>query len=150
MQRSTLELHWRVRAGGGGSTERRYLDFVVDGASLLDRLRGPDLVSGLGCWPSEFEHESLRQLLAQAPGASPSGRVPLYVCGECGDLGCGAITAIVERTPAGFAWRDFAFENDYDDASHRVIEANGGVLVERFLAPWYGPGERLRFRIYLD
>jgi hypothetical protein len=43
-----------------------------------------------------------------------SGRVPLSVCAECGDLGCGAITALVERTPDGFVWRDFAFENNYD------------------------------------
>lgn len=34
-------------------------------------------------------------------------------------------------------------------ASQRVAMANGGVLVERFPAPWYGPGERLRFRIDL-
>ena len=26
----------------------------------------------------------------------------------------GAITALVERTPDGFVWRDFAFENNYD------------------------------------
>jgi hypothetical protein len=108
MKTSSLELRWRVRSGGGGRTERRYLDFVVDGKSLYDRLGVGDQVTPLGCWPFETEREHIQQLL------SASGRVPLYVCAECGDLGCGAITALVERTPDGFVWRDFAFENNYD------------------------------------
>jgi hypothetical protein len=52
--------------------------------------------------------------------------VPIYVCGECGDLGCGAITAIVERTPEGFVWRNFAFENNYD-ATMTDLEPYRGV-----------------------
>jgi hypothetical protein len=108
MNTSNLELRWRVRSGGGGRTERRYLDFVVDGTSLYDRLGVGDQVTALGCWPVEAEREYIRQLL------SPSGRVPLYVCAECGDLGCGAITTVVEWTPDGVVWRDFAFENNYD------------------------------------
>jgi predicted acetyltransferase len=30
-------------------------------------------------------------------------------------------------------------------ASRRIIEKNGGRLLESFVAPFYGPGERLRF-----
>jgi hypothetical protein len=106
---SSLELHWSVRPGGDGRTERRYLDFVVDGISLYDRLRAGDRVTALGCWLRDSEREHIEQLL------SGSGRVPLYVCAECGDLGCGAVTVQVERTPEGFVWRDFALENNYDD-----------------------------------
>lgn len=80
----------------------------MDGESLYDQLRVGDQVTALGCWPPDSEREHIQQLL------SASGRVPLYVCAECGDLGCGAITALVERTPDGFVWRDFAFENNYD------------------------------------
>jgi hypothetical protein len=108
MSTSILQLLWRVRAGGGGRTERRFLDFVVDGESLCDQLRVGDHVTALGCWPPDSEREHIQQLL------SASGRVPLYVCAECGDLRCGAITALVERTPEGFVWRDFAFENGSD------------------------------------
>jgi predicted acetyltransferase len=37
-----------------------------------------------------------------------------------------------------------------NDISRRVIEANGGALIERFqLGPEYGGGEDFRFRIYL-
>jgi hypothetical protein len=108
MNQSRLELRWRVRAGGGGRTERRYLDFLVDGVSLYDQLRVGDQVTPLGCWVPDSERDYIQQLLAA------SGRVPLYVCAECGDLGCGAITALAERTSDGFVWRDFAFENNYD------------------------------------
>jgi hypothetical protein len=108
MRTSKLELRWRVGSGGGGRTERRYLDFVVDGISLYDRLAVGDQVTALGCWSPDLEREHIQQLL------SASGRVPLYVCAECGDLGCGAITALVERGPDGFVWRDFASENNYD------------------------------------
>lgn len=109
-----------MRPGGGGRTERRYLDFVVDGTSLYERLGVGDQVTPLGCWPVETERDHIQQLL------SASGRVPLYVCAECGDLGCGAITALVERTPDGFLWRDFAFENNNDTsitdaASYRAV-----------------------------
>jgi hypothetical protein len=120
MNQSSLELRWRVRGGGGGRTERRFLDFVVNGVSLYDQLRVGDQVTPLGCWPPDSEREHVQRLL------SASGRVPLYVCAECGDLGCGAITALVERTPDGFVWSDFAFENNYDAsitdaASYRAI-----------------------------
>jgi hypothetical protein len=84
------------------------LEFVVDGTSLYDRLRVGDQVTALGCWPVETEREYIQQLLAA------SGRVPLYVCAECGDLGCGAITTRVDRTPDGFVWHDFAFESNSD------------------------------------
>ena len=35
------------------------------------------------------------------------------VCSECGDIGCGAITAIIEITDKTVIWRDFGYENDY-------------------------------------
>ena len=108
MTTSILELRWRVRPGGGGRTERKYLDFVVDDESLHDQLRVGDQVTALGCWPPASERKHIQQLL------SASGRIPPYVCAECGDLGCGAITVLVERTLDGFVWRDFAFENKYD------------------------------------
>jgi hypothetical protein len=48
MSTSKLELRWRVRSGGGGRTERRYLDFLVDGISLYDRLVVGDQVGPQG------------------------------------------------------------------------------------------------------
>jgi hypothetical protein len=39
------------------------------------------------------------------------GRQALYVCPECGDLGCGAISAVVTREGGYFVWKDFAYYN---------------------------------------
>lgn len=74
MDVSTLALEWRTRAGGGGCTERRYLDFVVDGVSMHDRLMQTDHATPLGCWGADAELHSIGQLLARADDGSRSGR----------------------------------------------------------------------------
>ena len=114
MENSRLDLTWRARNAVGSQTPRRYLDFIIDGSSLQDALNAGERVTGLGCWDAELEDRYILQLLTQVPGESPSGRVPIYLCGECGDLGCGAITARVERASRVVTWRDFAVENNYD------------------------------------
>jgi hypothetical protein len=48
-------------------------------------------------------------------------RVPLFVCPECGDLACGAITARVSRTELGAQWADFAYENGFDPTSKLTL-----------------------------
>jgi hypothetical protein len=121
MSVSRLGLRWRTRPGevhktGSFKTERRYLEFTIDGRSLQDEVRPSDHVSPIGCWTAEFQRHHLDQLLLRAAGESPTGRVPIFVCAECGDLGCGAVTVAVERTTEGFVWRDFAYENNYDPA----------------------------------
>jgi hypothetical protein len=70
------------------------------------------------------------QLLIRVPGESPSGRVPIYICAECGELGCGAITGVLERTSEGFVWRDFVFESGSDLA---VVDARSFERVGPFL-----------------
>jgi hypothetical protein len=39
-----------------------------------------------------------------------SDPVLFYVCPECGDIGCGAITGRIEEQSGGVIWSDFAFE----------------------------------------
>ncbi len=38
------------------------------------------------------------------------GRVPLDVCPECADIGCGALTVHVARRGSEFVWSDFGHE----------------------------------------
>jgi hypothetical protein len=38
----------------------------------------------------------------------------LFVCPECGDLGCGSITVEMSITQGRIVWCDFAYENNYD------------------------------------
>ena len=104
--------------GGGGRTQRDYLDFVVDGESLSEKIGG-DLVSCLGwCVPNE-NAEAVRRLLLEEKSSLPDNRLPLYVCPECGELDCGAMTAIVERRNGKIVWRDFAFLNGREDIEYK-------------------------------
>jgi hypothetical protein len=119
---SSFDLRPRVRdgfgdqrAGGPYKTERKFFDFVVDGVSLYDTLgRSRDLISAL--WnppevPSEGDRAIRRLLLADGGDASEN-RVSLFVCPECGDLGCGAITVRIERDDTGIVWRNIGYENN--------------------------------------
>lgn len=45
----------------------------------------------------------------------PNGRNTLYVCVECADIGCGAVTLLIEIEPSHIIWKDFGFENNYED-----------------------------------
>jgi hypothetical protein len=42
-------------------------------------------------------------------------RVPLFICAECGDLACGAITLQLVQCDQLVLWVNFAFENGFDD-----------------------------------
>ncbi len=41
--------------------------------------------------------DSIQQLLLDVPTALPDDRQSVFVCAECGDVGCGAITARIVR-----------------------------------------------------
>ena len=114
---SSLQLVWKRRDAGGGRTQRDYLDFVVDGASLSEKIGG-DLVSCLGWFVPSENTKAVRRLLLEEKSKLPDNRLQLYVCPECGELDCGAITAIVERKDGKIVWRDFAFVSGYDEIEH--------------------------------
>jgi hypothetical protein len=65
MKTSTLKLEWKRREGGGGKTQRDYLDFVVDGESLSEKIGG-DLVSCLGWFTPEQNKKVVNQLMLKA------------------------------------------------------------------------------------
>src|SRR5215510_7419993 len=113
---SKLKLEWKRREGGGGRTQRDYLDFIVDGQPLSELVG--DYVSCLGWLVSEENTKAVRRLLLKEPPDLPNDRNALYICPECADLGCGALSLVVERVGDNIIWRDFGFENDYDDIIH--------------------------------
>jgi hypothetical protein len=109
-----LELVRRERLGGGGQTQRSWLDFIVDGASLCDTLKAGGYIGCLGWGDPGVEASSLRQLMQGERSQLPDGRVMIYVCAECGDLGCGAVTVAVRREGDTIIWDHFGLENNYD------------------------------------
>lgn len=122
-QVSQLKLAWRTRSGGGGRTEVRYLDFLIDGQSLGELLQVGDMIGCLGWGIAEYEAEAAQVLLLRMPSSLATGRAMLYICPECGDIGCGAITAHVQKTSDHFVWRSFGYENDYDPSTPELMQS---------------------------
>lgn len=116
---NALDLRRRVREGGGGRTERSFLDFVIDGRSLLAQLdsEAGDLCGPLGWGDPETQKLAQRRLRLEAPLLIDGEREPLFVCRECGELECGAVTARISASTGVVRWFDFAFENGSDDPS---------------------------------
>ena len=72
-------------ANGTSKSERHFLDFVV------------------------------KRLLLEENANLPNDRRSLFVCSECGDLGCGAITAVISKREKTITWGNFGYENTYED-----------------------------------
>jgi hypothetical protein len=112
-------------SGGVSTAARTSVDFQVDGQSLLTILArahgGHDdymgaFVQGL----REAQGDVAVQLRLQVEPSSDSGRILLYVCPECSDIGCGAYSAKVRRDQGTYSWSDFAYVNGYEDPRHLV------------------------------
>ena len=118
MKKSDLKLEWKRREGGGGATQRDFLDFVVDGESLYEKI-GRGNISPLGWFTSEENTKVVNRLLLNETEL-PENRYSLFICAECGDISCGAITAVIEREKDKIIWRDFGYQNDYEEKIYPV------------------------------
>lgn len=106
---------------GAHSTQsgRRFVDYTVGGRPLHELLsesdRGllaEDLIPALVYdWSPD---DDIDVLLGVRPSELEDGRVPLYRCPECGDLGCGTISVVIERGPGAVRWREFGYQTDYE------------------------------------
>jgi hypothetical protein len=112
MQTSSIRLQWVTRRGGGGQSERHFLDFVIDGILLQERLK-TTYITELGWLSSQSAEKAVGRLLRKEPPDLPDGRQSLYVCPECADLGCGTVSIVIERIFDEIVWKDFGFQNSY-------------------------------------
>jgi hypothetical protein len=98
---------------GSGTTEVWSWDFVVDGTSLRTRWQDRDIAGVLGWGRADVQRGSVAKLLRDAEPDFPPNRVAIFVCPECGDLGCGAVTVAVQRDVSAITWSDFRWEVNY-------------------------------------
>ncbi|MFH8791400.1 oxidoreductase [Streptomyces sp. NPDC017941] len=103
-----------VLANGDCQVHRDFVDFVVNGRPLLFQLADLDAVSPLASdIPPAIFTAHVRRLLLEAEAPLLDGRYVIYGCPECEGLGCGAVTAVIERGGDGgddYVWRDFAWQ----------------------------------------
>jgi hypothetical protein len=80
-----------------------------------------DLVGRL--WPGarEANDRVVQKLLARSEPDTPEGRVLLYICPECGDIGCGAYAVRSSRVGEQYVWADFTYENGRDEPRPLVL-----------------------------
>ena len=111
-----LQLQRATRQGAANKHERHYLDYVISGQTLLEILGIDkyDLITPFG-WDGnkEYERGLLHVLTLRRKSDLETGRVMLYVCPECGDIDCGAITAKVLDLGDRIVWKDFGYETGY-------------------------------------
>lgn len=93
-----------------------FLDFVIDGQPLSE-VHANNLVTPFGWGQVEAQEQARKRLLLQLPSDLPDNRRSILVCHICGDIGCGALTAVIEEVENVIMWRDFGYENDYDAES---------------------------------
>lgn len=108
-------------SNGTYKTGRSYIDFVIDGVSLAERFTsaGFDLVGVFAKnWVPEANEAALRRLLLEEASDFPNGRCSVFVCGECGDLACGAVSAHISASDNTVVWKDFGFQNSYEPEIH--------------------------------
>ena len=127
---SCTEAERDVRDSEGRKTPRRFLDFLVNAEALAPRVQeaGYDLISCLwvdNATAAPESHQSARRLLAQLAGDAPHGRVSVYGCAECGDLGCGAVTVALTVGEDTVTWAEWGYQTNYEDEVHDVDDIPG-------------------------
>ena len=117
----TLSHRWELRKGEivrneVRKHERNYVDFVVSGQPLSEvfQTKVSDMISMFG-WGvnTDYEKRTIKEYLKQEPSELETGRTIIYGCSECGDIGCGAITAEIIHDGDKIIWKDFGYENNY-------------------------------------
>ena len=66
-----------------------------------------------------LEEATCRRLRLEDPPSLGGNREPVFVCAECGDLGCGAVTARISASKGLAEWSDFAWENTWEEKPYR-------------------------------
>jgi len=77
--------------------------------------------------------ESLRAaniLLLIENADRPHDRRSLFICSECGDLGCGATSCVIVKEGNAIVWKEFGLQNNYEDVVEQVLLRAIGSLKE--------------------
>jgi hypothetical protein len=122
---SKLELIPATRIGikypnGTYKSERNFLDFSINSQSLWEKVGTARDSISIFCREYVLNEsiKAVNRLLLIEEADFPNNRRSLFICSECGDRGCGAITALVQSEDGAFLWSDFGFENTYEHDIH--------------------------------
>ena len=121
----TLTLQRATRKIGVNQTPREYLDFFVSGRSLktILNIQDSDYFTPFE-WSSSHDHKKhfLNVFRLNERSELATGRVMIYVCAECGDIDCGAITAVIKDCGESMVWSEFGYETDYAGLTEKYLQ----------------------------
>lgn len=130
---SSIKFIERTFSKIGNQGEVCFFDVLIDGISLYDQFNLDQLsrVCRFGYYRNkQLNIDTINEFLKIKPSELETGRTMLFICRECGDIGCGAITLEIEKNKTTFIWKNFAYENNsfaLDESSyigHLPIEIN--------------------------
>lgn len=88
-----------------------FYEFDIDNQTLSSILQ-VDLNSLIGILSLEASDSGyFVAQIGKFIGKLETEKILLYVCSDCGDLGCGALTAKISFDEKTIVWSDFAYEN---------------------------------------
>jgi len=119
-------------------------DILINGIPLVERLRKHEGEPMGYVSPIGWIEESLERLVLQSPPDLPGERTSILVCSHCGDLGCGAVSAIIVRDGDNVIWSELGIANDLgtDDGNPWLFEK-----VRSFKFSWFDYTKTLNTRV---
>ena len=113
----SLQFKTSIRPATNNKHKVHYLDYVISGKFLGDSLniKKLDKVSPFGdTVHKNYQIQLLDALTLNKKSELKSGRTVLYVCPECGDIECGAVTISIEENADNIIWKEFGLESNLD------------------------------------
>ncbi len=96
----------------------QFLDYNIAGISLQKYLGidNKNIVTPFGWFLTKDEEKRvLKEFRLQSKTQLPQNRIELYICGQCGDIGCGSITAQIFDKGDRIVWTNFANQSNEDE-----------------------------------
>lgn len=118
-----LQLIWISANKPNDEVSGKFLDYMVSGQLLREYLGMPNSsqVTPFGWFQNvDAQKKSLKQLRLQSKSELVDHRVELYICGACGDIGCGSVTVKVIDGSDKIIWSAFAIQSSPDEISEVI------------------------------
>jgi hypothetical protein len=98
--------------------DKQYAEFIISGEPLKNYLGFPTSksVTPIGFFEDkELEKIALNQFRLKQKTRLIDGRVELYICAACGDIGCGSVTVKIIDRGDKIIWTEFGEQSSEDE-----------------------------------
>ena len=116
-------------------SNKSFYDFMIDGRSLFDicEMEGVGRIGSLG-WGVNLNYQKslVHQFLNEETNQElDSERIMLFVCSECGDIGCGGTTFRLVETEREIIWKKFGDEDELEKVDFSEYKHVGSFSFEK-------------------